>query len=158
MLVWILLVLAGLSESAGRMLPILARRHSASRGSVIGLVLLGAVVETLVFAVWPLTASTFAGLTVAGARPAAAWTVGSAAPLLLSGVLAVPLVGPNLHRAVLVLAGVGLAGVLAASGGLGWWPALGCVAGSGVVLAALLAAVRRSVGAWGSVPEPEWAL
>ena len=159
-MVGVLLVLVGLSETVGRIVPLVVRRHRASRASVVRLVVAGTVVEALVFALWPLTAWTLAGLVLDrvphGGAPT--WTVGSLAPLLLTGILAFPLLGPALHLFVLALAGMALAGDLAAETGLGWWSALAAVGVAALVLTGLLRAVRRGVGAWGSVREPEWAL
>jgi hypothetical protein len=159
MTVWALLVVAGLSETAGRIVPLVVRRHHASRASVIRLLLAGTVVEAMVFALWPLVGWILAESVRDGPPYGAAptWTTGSAAPLLLTGTLAFPLLGPALHFVVLVLAGTALAGDLAAASRLDWWSALACVACSGVVLAVLVGCVRRSVGAWGSAEERVWA-
>ncbi len=148
----VLLVLAGLSETLGRILPLVARRHRASRASLVRLLIAGTVIQALVFATWPLLAWTLAGLVPAGGPGAVpAWTAGSVVPLLFCAVLAFPLLGPALHLGVLVLAGVALTGQLAASG-TGWWAAAGSVAVAGGVLALLLVVIRRAVGAWGAVP------
>lgn len=158
-MVWVLLVFAGLSETVGRILPLIVRHHRASRALLIRLLITGTLVEALVFALWPTTAWFLAGAIVAGLPPGAAptWTAGGAVPLLLTGILAFPLLGPALHLVVLILAGAALADQLAAATELGGWPAIACVAGSGMLLAFLLAMVRRVVGAWGASPEPEWA-
>ena len=58
----VLLVLAGLSESAGRVLPLVARRPKMSARLVAGLMVTGTVVEGTVIALWPLAASTVADL------------------------------------------------------------------------------------------------
>ncbi len=158
MTVWALLLLAGLSETAGRIVPLVVRRHHASRGSVIRLVLAGTVVEAMVFALWPLTGWVLAGLVVHrspyGVAPV--WTTGSVAPLLLAGTLAFPLLGPALHVVVLAVAGTALTGDLAVAANLDRWPALACVACSGLFLAVLVGAVRRAVGAWGSAQDGAW--
>jgi hypothetical protein len=144
---------AGLSETAGRLVPLLARRRrAASHTAVIGLLLAGTVVQALVFAVWPLAASRAAGLVTDGPAAAATWTAGSAAPLLLCAILAFPLLGPALHVVVLGVAGIDLAGQIATTTGLAWWPALACVAATGAVLALLLGGVRRAVGGPGTPP------
>lgn len=160
MTVWVLLLFAGLSETTGRLLPLVVRRRRASRASVIRLLIAGTIVQALVFALWPLTAWLLAVLTVRGVpdHSTVTWTVGSAAPLLLTGVLSFPLLGPALHFVVLVVAGAALSGDLAALSGSGWWAAVGCVVGAGLILAVLLGSVRRAVAAWTSVEEPEWSL
>ncbi|MEU8360027.1 hypothetical protein AB0C27_28850 [Nonomuraea sp. NPDC048882] len=194
----VLLLLAGLSEAAGRLLPLLARRTGASRpgtsrlvalssgiprprtsrpstsgpstsrpgalssatlrpdtagpgtsrpGAVL-LLLTGAVVEGSVFALWPLTAWTLAGLTLpeppATTTPLT-WTPALAAPLLLAAVLAFPLLGPLLHLLLFAAVGAGLVAPLAALTDLGWWTAAGCVAVAGVGLGLAVEAVRRLV-------------
>ncbi|GHH17144.1 hypothetical protein [Streptomyces lanatus] len=146
-LVVVLLLLAGLSEAAGRILPLLARRPGMPRTLVIGLLLGAGLVEAAVFALWPLTAWTLAE--VAGSAPAAGdgleWTPGLAAPLLLSAVLAFPLLGPLLHLLLFVGVGASLAGPLATATDLGWWGAAGCVAAAGAGLGIAVEAVRRLV-------------
>ncbi|GAA4950379.1 hypothetical protein HD597_002555 [Nonomuraea thailandensis] len=147
-LVIILLLLAGLSEAAGRLLPLLARRPRTSRPLLIPLVLIGAVVEGAVFALWPLTAWTLAGLMRSAPLPGDAaftWTPDLAAPLLLAAVLAFPLLGPLLHLLLLVAVGAGLVAPLAAATGLGWWAAAGCVAVAGFGLGIAVEVVRRLV-------------
>ncbi|MEU4420866.1 hypothetical protein AB0F81_09580 [Actinoplanes sp. NPDC024001] len=141
----VLLLLAGLSESAGRVLPVVARRSGASRGGAIGLMLFGAVVEATVFAVWPLLAWTLAG----SAGPPLTWTPGLIAPLLLAAILAFPLLGPALHLLLLIGVGVGLAGALE-SEAAGWW-----VAVAGVGLALTVEGVRRLVGRVTRIAVPE---
>ena len=145
----VLLLLAGLSESAGRILPLVARRSGTSRRQAVELLLAGALVEGAVFALWPLTAWTLAELVLPTPPPgvtAPTWTPGLVAPLVLAAVLAFPLLGPLLHLLLLVGVGAGLAGPLAAATGLGWWAAAGCVAVAGVGLALTVAAVRHLVG------------
>ncbi|MEV4090574.1 hypothetical protein ACGFJC_26455 [Nonomuraea fuscirosea] len=156
----VLLLLAGLSEAAGRLLPLLARRTGASRpgawspgtsrpGAVL-LLVTGAVVEGSVFALWPLTASALAGLTQPAPPPATTtltWTPALAAPLLLAAVLAFPLLGPLLHLLLFAAVGASLVAPLAALTDLGWWTAAGCVAVAGVGLGLAVEAVRRLV-AW----------
>ncbi|NMO57534.1 hypothetical protein HH310_41010 [Actinoplanes sp. TBRC 11911] len=143
----VLLLFAGLSEAVGRVLPVVARRSGLSHTSAIGLMVSGAVVDGAVFALWPLSAWTVAHL-VAHASLAAevlVWTPGLVAPLLLSAVLAFPLLGPMLHTLLLVGVGAGLTGALAANAGLGWWVAAGCVAVAGAGLGLAVEAVRRLV-------------
>ena len=150
----VLLVLAGLSESAGRVLPLVARRPNLSPQLVAGLMVTGTVVEGAVIALWPVTAWTVADLVQPIVAPDAtqlpgmtglAWTPALIAPLLLAAVLAFPLLGPFLH--IVLVAGVGaqLAGPLAAASGLGWWTAAGCIAAAGVGLAATVEVVRRLI-------------
>ncbi|MEO3809121.1 hypothetical protein ABGB17_08990 [Sphaerisporangium sp. B11E5] len=144
----VLLLSAGLSESAGRILPLVAARSGVSRSAAAGLLLTGAVVESAVIALWPLTAWTLAGLLPSGPVPggdALTWTPGRIAPLLLAAVIAFPLLGPLLHLLLLVGAGAGLVTPLAAATGLGWWAAAGCVAVAGTGLAAAVELVRRLV-------------
>ncbi|GIE95035.1 hypothetical protein [Paractinoplanes rishiriensis] len=152
----VLLLLAGLSEAIGRVLPVVARRSGATRRTASGLLLLGAVVDGAVFAVWPLAAWTLAGLRwpeATGADPLF-WSPALAAPLLLAAVLAFPLLGPALHALLLAGVGTGLADALAASAGLGWWVAAGCVATAGLGLAVAVESVRRLVARLGR-PVPE---
>lgn len=150
----VLLLVAGLSEAVGRLLPVIARRASASRPIVAGLLLTGTLVEGTVIALWPLTAWTLARLVLpAPALPhavAPGWTPGLIAPLVLAAVLAFPLLGPFLHLLLLVGVGAGLAGPLAVATGLGWWAAAGCVAVAGAGLALVVEAVRRTVATIGT--------
>lgn len=144
----VLLLLAGLSEAAGRLLPVVARLSGASRRRVVGLMLAGAIVDGAVFALWPLSAWTLAELvlTTAPAEEAAlVWTPGLAAPLLLAAVLAFPLLGPLLHLLLMAGVGAGLATALATTAGVGWWDAAGCVAVAGVGLGVAVEGVRRLV-------------
>ncbi|QKW36859.1 hypothetical protein HUT06_24880 [Actinomadura sp. NAK00032] len=152
----VLLLVAGLSEAAGRVLPLAARRPGAPRGYVAGLLLLGAFVDGAVFALWPLTAWTLAELVAADPPPGTglAWTPGLAAPLALSAVLAFPLLGPLFHLLLLIGVGAGLAEPLAAAAGIGWWTAAGCVALAGVGLGAAVEAVRRLVMAISAIGAP----
>jgi hypothetical protein len=147
-MVVVLLLFAGLSESAGRLLPVVARQSGVSQARAVALMLAGAVVEAAIFALWPLTAWAFAELVLSAAPSdgvALAWTPGVLAPLLLAAVLAFPLLGPLLHLILMVGVGVGLADVLAAMTGLGWWTAGGCVAVAGIGLGVTVEAVRRLV-------------
>jgi hypothetical protein len=147
-LVAVLLLSAGLSESAGRILPLLARRSGVSRPVAAGLLLTGAVVEGAVITLWPLTAWTLAEL-MSSAPPsggaAPTWTAGQVAPLVLAAVIAFPLLGPLLHLLLLVVVGVGLVTPLAVATALGWWVAAGCVAVAGTGLAVVVELVRRLV-------------
>jgi hypothetical protein len=154
----VLLLFAGLSEAVGRMLPLIARRSGASRTGVVGLLLTGALVEGIVFALWPLTAWTLAELVLPAPPPSTvgpAWTPGLVAPLVLAAVLAFPLLGPLLHLLLLMGVGAGLAGPLAAATGLGWWAAAGCLAIAGAGLAVAVETVRRLVGTIGATGAAE---
>ncbi|MFI6743538.1 hypothetical protein ACIBI9_62630 [Nonomuraea sp. NPDC050451] len=146
-LVVALLLLAGLSESAGRILPLIARHPNVSRSHAILLLLTGAVVEGAVFTLWPLTAWTLADL-MPSAHPSSAvpeWTPSLAAPLVFSAVIAFPLLGPLLHLLLFVGVGAGLVAPLAAATGLGWWLAASCVTIAGAALATAVEGVRRLV-------------
>jgi hypothetical protein len=151
----VLLILAGLSESAGRLLPLIARMPKLSLRLVAGLMICGTVVEGTLFGLWPFAAWIVAVLVQpivtadAAALPwttSVEWTPSLAAPLLLAAILAFPLLGPFLH--VLLVAGVGarLAGPLSAASGLDWWTAAGCIAIAGVALAGTVEAIRRLIG------------
>ncbi|MFH8447077.1 hypothetical protein ACH4D3_38505 [Streptomyces sp. NPDC018026] len=142
-----LLILAGLSEALGRVTPVAVGRPGGPRSRIVRLVLAGAVVEGAVFALWPLTAWTLAELVLGSSPPGDGleWTPGLVAPLVLSALLAFPLLGPLLHLLLFVGVGAGLAGPLAAETGLGWWTAAGCVAVAGVVLGVTVEGVRRAV-------------
>ncbi|WP_410816067.1 hypothetical protein ACQRWP_18025 [Micromonospora trifolii] len=145
-IVAILLLVAGLSEAAGRLLPVVARLSGVSHARVVGLLLAGAIVDGAVFALWPLSAWAVAGLVLPTApSDALVWTPGLAVPLVLAGVLAFPLLGPLLHLLLMVGVGAGLAGALATVAGVGWWEAAGCVAIAGVGLGVSVEAVRRLV-------------
>lgn len=117
------------------------------RSRIVRLVLAGAVVEGAVFALWPLTAWTLAELLPASPSPGDGldWTPGLVTPLVLSAVLAFPLLGPLLHLLLFVGVGAGLTGPLSAATGLGWWTAAGCVAVAGVALGVTVEGVRRLV-------------
>jgi hypothetical protein len=144
-LVVVLLLLAGLSEAAGRVLPLVIRGPALSRPSVVGLLVAGAVVEGIVFALWPLTTWTLAELVLSGPPPGdeLAWTPGLVAPLVFAAVLAFPLLGPFLHLLLFIGVGAGLAGSLAPA--TGWTTAAVCVAVAGVGLGAAVEVVRRIV-------------
>ncbi|MFJ4467993.1 hypothetical protein ACIP2X_11035 [Streptomyces sp. NPDC089424] len=147
LVVVLLLLLAGVSEAAGRILPLAVRRPGMPRSLVASLLLAGGLVEGVVFALWPLTAWTLAELVLSSPPPGdgLVWTPGVAAPLVLSAVLAFPWLGPVLHLLLFVGVGAGLAGPLATATELGWWTAVGCVAVAGAGLGAAVEAVRRVV-------------
>ncbi|MEU5597800.1 hypothetical protein [Streptomyces sp. NPDC020298] len=154
----VLLLFAGLSEAAGRILPMVARRPGMSRASVSGLLLAGGMAEGAVFALWPLTAETLAELVRSPPPPGGGvvWTPRLVAPLVLAAVLAFPLLGPLFHLLLFVGVGAGLAGPLAAATGLGWWSAAGCVAVAGVGLGLAVETARRLVVRISAprIPEP----
>lgn len=154
MTVVVLLVLSGLSESAGRVLPLVARRPKLSPRIVAGLMVSGTVVEGTVIALWPLAAWTVADLVQPVVAPDAApepgtsvmaWSPALVAPLLLAAILAFPLLGPFLHLLLVTGVGAGLAGQLAAASGLGWWTAAACIAVAGIGIAATVEVVRRVI-------------
>lgn len=145
--VLVLILLAGISEAAGQLLPVVARRPHVSGRLVAGLLLAGTLIEATVIALWPLTAWAVATrVTDIGADTAQlAWTPALVAPMLLAAIIAFPLLGPLLHLLLLVGVGTGLVGPLSAATGLDWWPAAGCVALAGIGLALTVAVVRRLV-------------
>ncbi|WP_330438357.1 hypothetical protein OHB44_23990 [Micromonospora sp. NBC_00821] len=152
----ILLLVGGLSEAAGRLLPVVARLSGVAQVRVVSLLLGGAIVDGAVFALWPLSAWAVAGLVLPTApSDALIWTPGLAAPLVLAGVLAFPLLGPLLHLLLMVGVGAGLAGALATVAGVGWWEAAGCVAVAGVGLGVTVEAVRRLVVKLNTTRAPE---
>ncbi|MFI9612029.1 hypothetical protein ACIHCM_10130 [Streptomyces sp. NPDC052023] len=143
----LLLLLAGVSEAAGRVLPLVVRRPGMPRGLVASWLLAGGLVEGAVFGLWPLTAWTLAEFVVSSPPPGdgLVWTPGLVAPLVLAAVLAFPWLGPGLHLLLFVGVGAGLADPLATASGLGWWSAVGCVALAGAGLGVAVEAVRRLV-------------
>ncbi|MFQ6185278.1 hypothetical protein ACLMJV_25490 [Sinorhizobium meliloti] len=148
----VLLVLAGLSESAGRVLPLVARRPKLSPRIVAGLMVTGTVVEGTLVALWPLAALLVSDLVQPMPEAARlpgmtglAWTPTLVAPLLLAAVLAFPLLGPLLHILLVAGVGAGLAGPLAGASGLGWWPAAGCIAIARLGLAVTFEVIRRLI-------------
>ncbi|MFF3486533.1 hypothetical protein ACFYXC_25125 [Streptomyces sp. NPDC002701] len=142
----VMLLLAGLSEAAGRVMPLMVRRPGVPRNRVLGLLLAGAAVEGAMFALWPLTAWTLTELLVSTPPDGElVWTPDRLAPLLFAAVLAFPLLGPLLHALLFVGVGTALTGPLATVTGLGWWSAAGCVAVAGVTLGAAAEGVRRLV-------------
>lgn len=149
-----LLVLAGLSESVGRVLPLVARRPKLSLQLVAGLMVTGTVVEGTMIALWPVAAWTVADLMQPVMAPDAAplagmsglvWTPALIAPMLLAAILAFPLLGPLLHLLLVAGVGAGLAGPLAATSGVGWWTAAGCIAIAGLGPTATVELVRRLI-------------
>lgn len=151
----VLLVLSGLSQSAGQVLPLVARRQRLSPRLLAGLMVTGTIVEGTVIALWPLAAQAIADLVQPLVVPdgdlasrtttGLIWTPVLVAPMLLAAILAFPLLGPFLHLLLLAGVGAGLASPLAAASGLGWWSALGCIAFAGVGLAATVKVVRRTL-------------
>lgn len=143
----VLLLFAGLSEAAGHILPLVARRPGMPRTLVAALLLPAGLVEGVVFALWPLTAWTMAELVLSSTSPGAGlvWTPSVVAPLVLAAILAFPLLGPLLHLLLFVGVGAGLVGPLAAASGLGWWSAAGCVAVAGAGLGLAVETVRHLV-------------
>ncbi|WP_144122926.1 hypothetical protein [Catellatospora sichuanensis] len=144
----VVLLLAGLSEAIGRLLPVVARLSGVSQTRAMWLVVAGAFVDAAVFALWPLTAWTLAELvlpTSPTGEGVLVWTPGLAAPLLLAAILAFPLLGPLLHLLLMVGVGAGLATALVPVAGIGWWEAAGCVAVAGVALGVAVEGVRRLV-------------
>ncbi|GGT00349.1 hypothetical protein [Streptomyces chromofuscus] len=142
-----LLLLAGVSEAAGRIVPLAVRRPGVSRTLLIRLLIMGGVVEAVVFGLWPLTAWTLAGLLLSSPLPGydPLWTPGLVAPLVFAAVLAFPMLGPLLHVLLLVGVGLALTDPFAAATGVDRWTAAGCLALSGVGLAVAVEAVRRLV-------------
>ncbi|RPK32133.1 hypothetical protein [Streptomyces sp. ADI93-02] len=143
----LLLLLAGLSEAVGRIMPLLVRHQGASPARVLPLLFTGAAVEGIVFALWPLTAWTLAELVLSAPSPGGAtvWTPALAAPLALAAILAFPMLGPFLHLLLFVAVGATLSGPLAAAAGLDWGEAAGCLAAAGLALGLAVEGVRRLV-------------
>lgn len=151
----VLVLVAGVSEAAGRLLPVVSRRPGTSPPLVAGLLVAGALVESTVIALWPLTAAAVAEQVVGADGGMQWWTAGLVAPLVLAGVVAFPLLGPLFHLLLLVGVGAGLAEALAAGSGLGWGTAVGCVAAAAVGLALAVEVVRRLVAALIAARVPE---
>lgn len=142
----VLVLVAGLSEAIGRVLPLVSRRPGMSRPVVVGLLLTGTLIESAVIALWPRTAWTLAGLlSDAPSDAGLVWTPGLVMPLVLAGVLAFPWLGPLLHALLLIAVAATLSGPLAAASGLSWLAAAGCVAVAALGLAAAVDVVRRLV-------------
>lgn len=148
-----LLILAGLSESAGRILPLLSRRANSSRAEVpkpilFGLLLTGALIDGTVFALWPVGASLLApllGAKATGASPVA-WNESLVAPLVVAAIIAFPLVGPLLHGLLIFGVGLGLLDQLLDNTAMPWPAAAASIAIAGIGLAASVGLVRTLVG------------
>lgn len=144
--VLVLLMIAGLSEAAGRVLPLVSRRPGMSRPIVVGLLMAGASIEAAVIALWPLTSWTLAEFLMTNPRnEELSWTPSLLAPMILAAILAFPWLGPLLHLVLVAGVGAGLAGALVTASGLSWFLAAACVAVAGVGLAAGVDLVRRLV-------------
>ncbi|WP_040569103.1 hypothetical protein [Microbacterium yannicii] len=148
-----LLILAGLSESAGRILPLLSRRASSSRAEIpkpilFSLLLTGAAIDATVFALWPICASLLAPLFGAPATGPAPvnWTVDLIAPLVVAAIISFPLIGPFLHGLLIFGVGLGLLDQLIDATGMPWPAAAGCIAIAGIGLAAFVGLLRVLVG------------
>ncbi|WP_328531389.1 hypothetical protein OG984_09750 [Nocardioides sp. NBC_00368] len=152
----VLLLLAGLSEAVGRLLPVVSRRPGASEWFVAISLATGTLVEAAVFTSWPWVSELLAAR-LGGDEVAIEWTSRMVAPLLLSAILAFPLLGPFLHTLLITGVGIRLAQVLHAESDIGWWPALMCVAVAGVGLTAAVTAIRWGV-AWAVTPRTRAAV
>jgi hypothetical protein len=141
----VLVLVAGASEAVGRLLPVVARRPGTSPRLVVGLLLTGTLVEAAVIALWPLVASALAERAGGTGDVELVWTPGLIAPLVLTAVLAFPLLGPLLHLLLLVGVGAGLTDALVARPGLDLPTAAACVAAAAVGLALGVEVVRRVV-------------
>lgn len=147
----VLLLLAGLSEAVGRLLPLASRRPGGSpRFAVISLAT-GALVEGAIFSSWPWVASQLAERLVVGDGASVEWTPRLVAPLLLAAILAFPMIGPLLHVALVTGVGISLGQVLNAESDIGWPTALACVAAAGIGLTITVTLVRWVV-AWTLIP------
>jgi len=147
-----LLVIAGLSESAGRILPLISRRASTTRTHVpkpivFGLLITGGVIDSTVFLVWPAWAGAFASRfgTVPTPNPGVTWTAELAAPLILCAIIGLPLVGPALHALVLLGVSLSLITVMAGETTMSWSAAAASVGAAGVGLALSVTLLRWSV-------------
>ncbi|HTN54783.1 MAG TPA: hypothetical protein VLZ82_01270 [Microbacterium sp.] len=147
-----LLLIAGLSESAGRILPLISRRASLTRSHVpkpivFGLLLTGGVIDSVVFLVWPGWASALAFRFGAGPMPSpgVSWTAELAAPLILCAIICLPLIGPALHALVLLGVALSLMVVLTRETGISWITAAASVAIAGIGLALSVTVLRWSV-------------
>jgi hypothetical protein len=127
----LLLLGAGFSETAGRILPIVARRPTTSSSALVTLFVSGTVVEAVGFAVWPALAGV---LLAAAGHPVGdtTWPAGVLVVLLFAALLAFPFLGPALHLLVALIAGVGLTDHLAS--GTSWAAPATAVAVAGVTL------------------------
>lgn len=147
-----LLLIAGLSESAGRMLPLISRRAATTRSHVpkpiiFGLLFTGGAIDSAIFLVWPAWASALASRFGAGSTvsPGVSWTAELAAPLILCAIIGLPLIGPALHALVLLGVSLSLITVLARATAMPWGGAAASVAVAGIGLAASVAVLRWSV-------------
>ncbi|MET8521804.1 hypothetical protein [Nocardioides sp. NPDC004968] len=150
----VLLLLSGLSEAVGRLLPVVSRRPGASEWFVVISLATGALVEAAVFTSWPWVSELLASRL--GGEVAIEWTSRMVAPLLLAAILALPLIGPFLHTLLITGVGIRLAQVLHAESDIGWWPALMCVAVAGIGLTGAVTAIRWGV-AWAVTPRTQAA-
>lgn len=153
----VLLLLAGLSEAVGRLLPVVSRRPGASKRFVVISLAAGALVEVAVFTSWPWVTELLAARLVGRKDVTLEWTPRMVAPLLLTAILAFPLIGPFLHTLLVTCVGIGLAQVLHAESDVGWRPALTCVAVAGIGLTLAVTAIRWSV-AWAITPRVRAAI
>lgn len=153
----VLLLLAGLSEAVGRLLPVVSRRPGASERFVVISLATGALIEAAVFTSWPWVSELLAARLGGGDEVAIEWTPRMVAPLLLTAILAFPLIGPFLHTLLITGVGIRLAQVLHAESDIGWWPALMCVAVAGIGLTVAVAAIRSGV-AWAITPRTRAAV
>lgn len=147
-----LLLVAGLSESAGRILPLISRRASTTRGHVpkpilFGLLITGGVIDSAVFLVWPAWASAVAARVASGStpNPDVSWTAELAAPLILCAIIGLPLIGPALHALVLLGVSLSLVNVLARDTAMPWAAAAASVTLAGMGLAVSVTLLRWSV-------------
>jgi len=147
-----LLLIAGLSESAGRILPLISRRASTTRVLVpkpilFGLLITGGVIDSAIFLVWPAWASTLASRFASGStpNPGVSWTAELAAPLILCAIIGLPLIGPALHALVLLGVSLSLINVLARDTAMPWATAAASVAVAGLGLALSVTLLRWSV-------------
>ncbi|WP_432043985.1 hypothetical protein [Streptomyces cadmiisoli] len=140
-----LLFVAGISEAVGRYWPFAVRRPGISQPATTGLLLVGGLIEAAVFALWPITAWALAGVLPSSVPPNGfpAWTPGTIAPLVFTGVLALPCLGPVFRWLFVAAAGAGLAGLLAEATALEWRAAAGCVAVAAAGTQAAAQAVRH---------------
>jgi|GEM_PF-2554887 len=147
-----LLLIAGLSESAGRMLPLISRRASTTRSHVpkpivFGLLITGGAIDAAIFLVWPTWASALASRLGADSAPSpgVSWTAELAAPLILCAIIGLPLIGPALHALVLLGVSLSLSIVLARDSAMPWGGAAASVAVAGLGLAVSVTLLRWSV-------------
>jgi hypothetical protein len=141
-----LVLVAGLSEAAGRLLPVIARRAGTPPRTLGALLVVGGLVEAAMIALWPATAWVVAGWVAPVGDGGLTWSATEVAPLVLAGVIAFPLLGPALHLALLLGVGAGLASALAGAGDLDWAVSAGCVAVAAVGWVLAVEALRRLFG------------